>query len=647
MSFDVIVNKNGSFSITNGVLNICSCYPGIDCNSIKPLEVKITRKEKCYIITYVLEEGLINTFVEKSNSEIQIRTELIDFVKMPTCYNIISQAEINGVEGVYRQGFGMTGPSGYEDIETYDEKREKIKSYGLIALKNNKNYVIMSVANHDRFINQYDIQFIQSDMFNMFVNEKQTKRLFTASFRLEGMSAENIQLPVLNICETNNLEGGLKEIAKKIGNVMKARNHKEPAYHWCSWYYLYYNFSFEYLKQYLENFSKIKNEIPFKYIQIDAGYFTSCGDWLDTNERFPHGLKIAFEEIKKYNYKPAIWIGPFMVGNRSQLYKNHPDWILYGLDEKPLTPWKFYGEEHVWGLKDEEYYILDTSHPDAMEYMRIVFRTLKNWGAELFKTDFMFWGIQDSTQVKRYTPGRTSVEYFREFLSVIRQEIGEESYWLGCIAPFLPFIGFADGMRIAGDVGAQWNNSVFGPENMIREVVADNYFNNIYWQNDPDAMLIRDFHTHLTEEETESLVLLQAMSGGAVYTSDPIHEISLERLQLFQFVKPEYKVSPTIPYLGCGNKEVIIVNKIKGENRYAILIFNPTEYEITRHFIIKDITGLVNVYIRDWKTGFYSDGLEPSIQTDIPAHGCKLYFVSSLEVLDWEIENIWNWDIDR
>jgi alpha-galactosidase len=38
----------------------------------------------------------------------------------------------------------------------------------------------------------------------------------------------------------------------------------------------------------------------------------------------------------------------------------------------------------------------------------------------------MVWRIQDSTQVKRYTPGKTSVEYFREFMKAIREVIGDE-----------------------------------------------------------------------------------------------------------------------------------------------------------------------------------------------------------------------------
>ena len=66
--------------------------------------------------------------------------------------------------------------------------------------------------------------------------------------------------------------------------------------------------------------------------------------------------------------------------NRSKLYR-HLYLILYDLDDKPVRPWITDNEPKPWGYQDEEYYILDTSHPDAMEYMRNVFTTLHDWSS--------------------------------------------------------------------------------------------------------------------------------------------------------------------------------------------------------------------------------------------------------------------------
>ncbi len=96
----------------------------------------------------------------------------------------------------------------------------------------------------------------------------------------------------------------------------------------------------------------------------------------------------------------------------------------------------------------------------------------------------------------------------------------------------------ADAMRIGDDVGAEWNGKPFGPENMIRQVSGCSYMNGLLWQNDPDAVLLRDFHIHMNGSELESLALLQAVSGGAIYTSDPLHELPSDRLELFRMLAP-------------------------------------------------------------------------------------------------------------
>lgn len=137
-----------------------------------------------------------------------------------------------------------------------------------------------------------------------------------------------------------------------------------------------------------------------------------------------------------------------------------------------------------------------------LAYLETVFRTLRDWGFTFFKTDFMLWSIHDSSTVRRHTPGLTSVELMRRVLRVIRGAIGEDSYLLGCIAPFLPFLGYADGMRIAGDGGARWAEP-YGPINLLWELPCDNYFNHVFWQNGPDAMLLRDFDTYLKNERKE------------------------------------------------------------------------------------------------------------------------------------------------
>lgn len=145
-----------------------------------------------------------------------------------------------------------------------------------------------------------------------------------------------------------------------------------------------------------------------------------------------------------------------MVGDQSELYMKHPDWVLHNSNGTPFVRFRSYTEPKIWGNTDNDYYVIDMTHPDAYAYIRGVFESLKKYGFKLYKTDFLLWGMQDSSEVVRYDNSRTSVMVMRDTLAMIRSVIGEDAYFLSSIAPFMPCIGFMDGMRIASDMGAQW-----------------------------------------------------------------------------------------------------------------------------------------------------------------------------------------------
>ena len=376
-----------------------------------------------------------------------------------------------------------------------------------------------------------------------------------------------------------------------------------------------------------------------QYIQLDAGYCPSLGDWLQPNHLFPEGLEKAAATIRKAGYLPGIWIGPFMVGDQSALFREHPDWILYDRNGGPVTRIKSYNEPKAWGNPDGNYYVLDTSHPQAVDYLREVFRTLYKWGFRLFKTDFMLWNMIDSAEVKRFDPSKTSVEILRATLKMIREEIGEESYLLGCIAPFLPFIGYADGMRIAGDVGAQWEGA-YGPVNLLQEIQADGYFQNLYWQNDPDAMLLRDFDVFLKPEEEESLALLQAVSGGVVTTSDPLHRLSEEKQKFFGFLKPgiEHR-TPVFPYLGKNREDLVLTHRLEQGN--LLFVMNPSEREMIQIYSLEELFSKGRWFVRRWHDAPSSEP-ESSIIVRLKPHESALFFLTEKPSAK-EPDNLWNW----
>lgn len=607
---DYTMKADGSSDLRlQGNQGIYGLYPGVDAAPVRPLMIIV--EGSCARLRTL--DGELKIQIESQ----EIRCSLQDYKRIPHTLSAFYEAEVRGLQGIYQVAYGMGDDTGYLP-ETELSKRETIESHGLIGLRFHDGVITLYGTDHAHYKNVYRVR------------RKGGRYYLSCDFYMENSGTE--RLPAVRIQSTGSMEEQLCAAAEDIGRRMQARRVMSPAYNWCSWYYCYHNFDMVQLQEYLEGFQNVEAAKDIRYFLVDAGYMPSVGDWLLPNERFPQGVKSAFDLIRSYGYEPGIWVGVFMVGNRSHLFQEHPDWVLHDRNGQIHKEWIKDNEPKLWGYQDEEYYVLDTSHPKALDYVRQVFRTLKQWGARLFKTDFMLWAMHDSTEVQRYTPGKTSVEYFRQVLQVIREEIGDDSYWLGCIAPFLPFVGYADGMRIGDDVGSSWNGA-FGPQNMIRSLTGNVFANYSWYQIDPDAVMLRDFHIRLTDTEVESLALLAAMSGGCIYTSDPLHQMKKERQELFHFIKPDGRRRPSLPYLEEDRDDIVMVQKNQ-DGEGLVLLFNKTDAVIKEDYDISRLGFNESIRWTDFHTGEPAAIMQNRLYAAIPAHGCRLFKVSNNTTLN-------------
>lgn len=83
----------------------------------------------------------------------------------------------------------------------------------------------------------------------------------------------------------------------------------------------------------------------------DAG----LGDWQENRKKLPSGLGYLVKEAKKEGVKFGIWIEPEMVNPKSELYENHPDWVI----RQPERPEIYYRNQLV----------LDLSNPDVQDFV--------------------------------------------------------------------------------------------------------------------------------------------------------------------------------------------------------------------------------------------------------------------------------------
>jgi alpha-galactosidase len=321
---------------------------------------------------------------------------------------------------------------------------------------------------------------------------------------------------------------------------------------WCSWYNLYAAITEENILEHLAAAGSFRDEhqVPLDIFLIDDGFTPEMGDWLEVKPQFPRGMAPLMRDIRAAGFTPGLWIAPFMVGNRSRLYRDHPDWVVQDRRTgRPLAQMTFYGEFR-WHKRSEEYYILDVTHPDAEAYIRRVLRTwVRDWGAAYFKTDFMLFGAEHGPdRAIWHQAGLSRFAIWRRMAALIRVEIGE-ALWLGCGCPLWASVGFVDAIRIGRDVGVSWTGE-YSAESLLRDQVGRNHAAGILWQADPDCVLLRERFHELSDGQIELLARFAAYSGGVLMTSDKLDELSPTRAELFANLLREDIVRCDFPAFG-------------------------------------------------------------------------------------------------
>jgi alpha-galactosidase len=399
---------------------------------------------------------------------------------------------------------------------------------------------------------------------------------------------------------------------------------------WCSWYSLYASISEPLLLDHLRAAARFRARyrVPFEVFQIDDGFVPEMGDWLDVKPQFPRGMAPLLADIKAAGFVPGLWIAPFMVGNRSRLYSEHPDWVVADRETgKPLAPMKFYGEFR-WHKRSEEYYVLDITHPKAEAYIRDVFRVwAKEWGCGYFKTDFMYFGSEyGPAQARWHQAGLSRMEVWMRMARLIREEIGE-ALWLGCGGPIWAPVGLIDAVRIGRDIGVSWRGH-YSAESLLRDQTSRNFANGILWQADPDCILLRDRFHDLTDTEVLSLARFAGLSGGVLMTSDQLDEVPEERRALFaSFVDNAANRACDFPLLGQGRDPVLIQRVRQSEGKVVLNVFNTGDAAVER-LVPWSVAGVGP----DWAVKSLDEPVTPvrtqeGVLVPVPPHGsCLLTF---------------------
>ena len=303
------------------------------------------------------------------------------------------------------------------------------------------------------------------------------------------------------------------------------KSDEKPVFGYTSWYRHYQDISEKTLLTDLGGLL-VNDEQKADIFQIDDGYQEAVGDWLQIDySKFPYELKPVTDKIIEAGLTPGIWLAPFVCEKKSELFRNHPDWLLK--DDK--------GEPVRAGSNWSGSYALDIYNEEFRDYLREVFATVTGeWGFRLLKLDFLYAACILPRRNK--TRGRVMADGME-----LLRELAGSAKILGCGVPLASAFGMVDYCRIGTDVSPDWNDKAYmqlmhrerpSTRNTILNSVFRRQLNGRAFINDPDVFMLRSTDTTMTTEQRRALAEINAMCGGVLFTSDNMAEYGDEQHKL-------------------------------------------------------------------------------------------------------------------
>ncbi len=338
---------------------------------------------------------------------------------------------------------------------------------------------------------------------------------------------------------------------------------------WGSWDYYGPNIG---ERQVLQNLEVLRREhLDCNLIQIDDGYSVYGGDWLDVKtDPFPNGMEAVAKTISSEGFTPGIWLAPFLAHEKSRLATERPEWLLEtGLGSLRMEPYP--------------YYVLDYSIDEVCDWLKNVLLTMKHsWGFRYFKLDFLLMGIKPCASARK---ALTPLERFHRCLGIIKETLGDDTYVLGCTAPFGPSIGYVHGMRTGPDIFPNF-------EAVKKAAIANlshSYLHGKVFHCDSDYLVLRSAGNEDEERSTSSgkagsLSLNEAhlwadflsIGGNAILAGDKLSKLDKARIDILRQSFAEGCADECVPLdLWAGDASTIPgCILVKKADRILIALFN-------------------------------------------------------------------------
>ena len=359
-------------------------------------------------------------------------------------------------------------------------------------------------------------------------------------------------LTVLDYCFAPDYDSGVR-----LFRQMFSPRPAERIFGYTSWYNYYQDIN---EAQILRDLDALDDR--FNLFQIDDGYETFVGDWMNVDpQKFPNGLAPIVEKIHQKGLKAGIWLAPFVAETKSAFFREPPEWFRRTKSGKPIK----------CGGNWSGFYALDLENEEAKAYIEASLRFFMDLGFDFFKLDFLY-----AANLPDY-PGKTRSMVAEEAYSFLRRVLSDRLI-LGCGATPFNCAGKFDYLRVGPDVSLEfddvWFMRLMHRERISTKVTLQNtiyrsFFNNVLFGNDPDVFILRDENVKLSAEQKHALLTLNALFGSVLMTSDNVAEYTEEKEEQLRAALDRFQNAKVTSYMREGSR-IHIYYLLNGET-YSLI----------------------------------------------------------------------------
>ena len=409
----------------------------------------------------------------------------------------------------------------YGDVLLYDYDKNKLHGYDIFYIKGDKEFF--------SFNNNYKKAYLIYEVF------RKEKKIRLVSDVRKYLIKAGEEFTVFDYSFYDSYELGLKAFYEAFP---EKENNKVLGY--TSWYNYYQNINESIILRDLDALDE-----RFNLFQIDDGYETFVGDWLDIDpNKFPNGFKEIVNKIHSKGYKAGIWLAPFVAEEKSKLFNEHKEYF-----KKDKM-----GNYIKCGGNWSGFYALDIDNKEAMDYVKKCLEYYMELGFDFFKLDFLY-----AISLPRYYD-KTKAMATEMAYKLIRDTL-KDKLILGCGA--LPFASssYFDFLRIGPDVSLKFDDVWFmrmahreriSTKITLQNTIYRSIFNRHLFLNDPDVFLLRDDNIELSKKQKEALLVINALFGNVLMTSDNIKNYDDESKELLSYAFELSKNAKDIKYVREG-----------------------------------------------------------------------------------------------